>query len=360
MDERTFEMLLQLPWPGLEVGESYQAGMRGWMRRWKVTAEEMEALNCEGLVKTWMVSGWQCGEEEARISGKRCVVIWSFVGGVDSEEFCQKAKGAEATTRKPVEVFIRERNQEREACVKEHQGRLAQMTAEQRACFDEKDWSEHRILELIPEMKFQGSVPPAVFGYSLTEAGLAALFETLEKWIVEQKVLRDGFLQVRKSVSDTWKIVSGEVSAAAEKMFRWCMALDYLEERVVGDTPNYRWSTEGAEFEDRMRKAIIAKEKQGDVSGVQADDMKTAKTWNHLSAEVRNDVVEEIRAFLIARPYATNQEIIDFINKMGRVKLGKNTLSTSKLGEIVEALRRTKGKSVFTHSGGDLGWTEDE
>ena len=118
-----------------------------------------------------------------------------------------------------MEAFIQERNQEREVCINGHMEQMMQKTEEERtrwsesmkkmrhsrfppmtavqlAWFDEKGWTVPLILDLIPEMKYQGSVLPAVFGYSLTEAGLTELFKTLEKWIIEQRVLQTGFLQL--------------------------------------------------------------------------------------------------------------------------------------------------------------------
>lgn len=89
-------------------------------------------------------------------------------------------------------------------------------------------------------------------------------------------------------------------------------------------------------------------------------DTKKAKQWNHLKAAGKKDVIENIRIFLMSRPNATDQDIIDFVNKTGTVRLGKNALTKSELGKVVEESRRRKKKSVYTHSFSDIGFTEDE
>lgn len=299
MDERTFEMLIGLPWPEVAARWDLRQKMQQWMQQWDVTAAEMEEWNRAGVVKTWVASGYQCGKDETGASGETCVLPWSYTGGTDSEEYRQKSQAAEAETRDYVEKFIRKQNQQREGYISRRDAQreecLRKMGPEERENF--RGWNGRPDFFLrgqLAEIKYQGSVPPSVFGYSLTDAGVAGLCETLQRRIVEQKTFRDGFLQLRKYVSQTWRMIpADQINAAAEKIFNWCIVLEYVERKAIGNMPHFRWTTLGVEFESRVSEAIQKQKAKKDAQRKSEEHSEVLQPENTPSTKDRGNAATE-------------------------------------------------------------------
>lgn len=279
-EEKMFNMLLELLGPEVEAAFKYDQWMLDWMTKWTVLAPDMEEMNRKGLVKTWMVLGYMCGTDEKGSGGLTVTPTWSYVGGIDSEEYRQKMQWAEENAYKRVLGFIQQRNRDREERIKyEWEFVTEGMIDEERKFASGVDLGpSHTLLYELPEMKHFIRLLPKMFGYSLTEAGLAWLYETFEKWIIGQKALRLGFMRLRKVVSDVWTPKPVFDSVGTESVFMRCIGLKYLVQKTEHGQAFFRWSTTGVDFENRVRKAIKEKRQQEETPVTQtAKDARNAK-----------------------------------------------------------------------------------